>query len=98
MYALYLPEQEAIGIIDILIRHRAYRKMTFRDNTKTYAYYASAIKKYGPSSWLQDMERMHSNTMEYIQKHTQKLQLDDATAKKPQRLHSEEREARWVNV
>ncbi|SCO87687.1 uncharacterized protein FRV6_11814 [Fusarium oxysporum] len=98
MYALYLPEQEAIGIIDILIRHGAYRKMTFGDNTKTYAYYASAMKKYGLSSWLQDMERVHSNTMEYIQKHTKQLQLDDATAKKPQRLHSEEQEAGWVDV
>ncbi|RBA10336.1 hypothetical protein FPRO05_04925 [Fusarium proliferatum] len=98
MYALYLPEREAIEIIDILIRHGAHRKMTFGDNTKTYAYYASAMKKYGLSSWLQDMERMHSSTMEYIQKHTRQLQLEDATAKKPQGLHSEEREAGWVDV
>ncbi|EXL39884.1 hypothetical protein FOCG_17551 [Fusarium oxysporum f. sp. radicis-lycopersici 26381] len=98
MYALYLPEQEAIEIIDILIRHGAYRKMTFGDYTKTYAYYAAAMKKYGLSSWLQDMERVHSSTMEYIQKHTRQLQLEDATAKKSQGLHSEEREAGWVDV
>ncbi|EXK27005.1 hypothetical protein FOMG_16443 [Fusarium oxysporum f. sp. melonis 26406] len=98
IYALSLPEQEAIAIIDILIRHRASPKMTFADGSKTYAYYASAMKKYGLSSWLQDMERVDLNTMEYIQKHTQQLQLDDATPKNPQRLNSEEREAEWVNV
>ncbi|KAF4436973.1 Ankyrin repeat and SOCS box 3 [Fusarium acutatum] len=98
IYALYLPEKEAIEIIDILIRHGASPMMTFANNTKTYAYYALALKKYGLSSWLRDMERMHSNTMEYIQEHTQHLQLYDATPKNTQRLDSEEREAEWVDV
>ncbi|KAJ0145459.1 hypothetical protein HZ326_11808 [Fusarium oxysporum f. sp. albedinis] len=94
IYALYLPEQDAIGIIDILIRHGASPKMTFADKTKTYAYYASAMKKYNLASWLHQMERESFDyTMEFIRKQTQDLQLGDS-----QKLHSEEREAEWVDV
>ncbi|KAF4497719.1 Ankyrin repeat and SOCS box 3 [Fusarium agapanthi] len=94
IYALYLPKKEAIGIIDILIRRGASPKMTFGDKTKTYAYYASALEKYNLASWLHQMEReSFSYTMEFIRKQTQDLQLGDS-----QKLHSEEREAEWVDV
>ncbi|KAH7163689.1 ankyrin repeat-containing domain protein [Fusarium sp. MPI-SDFR-AT-0072] len=99
VYALYLPEEKAIEIIGILIRHGALPKMTFGDSAKTCAYYASAMEKYNLASWLQQMERESFDyTMECMRKQTQDLQLGDATAKKPQKLHSEEREAEWVEV
>ncbi|KAF5966014.1 ankyrin repeat SOCS box 3 [Fusarium coicis] len=94
IYALYLPEKEAIGIIDILIRRGSSPKMTFTNKTKTYAYYASALEKYNLASWLRQMERESFDyTMEFIRNQTEDLQLVDS-----QKLHSEEREAEWVDV
>ena len=59
IYALYLPEREAIGMINILFRHGASPTTTFTENAMTYECYAAAMDKPNVVSWLKK-QRMNA--------------------------------------
>lgn len=81
IYALYLPEKEAICIISALFCYGASPKRTFGHGV-TYARFAKAMRKSTLAHWLQQMERDSIGyTIDYLWKQTRDLSLRDEEVK-----------------
>jgi hypothetical protein len=82
IYALYLPDKEAICIVSVLFCHGASPKRTFGRHDVTYARLAKVMGKSTLAHWLQQTETDSIGyTIDYLWKQTRDLSLRDGEVK-----------------